>query len=84
MKGSAKIELRDAKSGRLVKQIEKHNIVTNGALNVMKAKQAYGYYIGDSDYSLIERYFGGILLFGASIDEDVNNTIPSAAVRAST
>lgn len=83
MKGSAKIELRDAKSGRLVKQIEKHNIVTNGALNVMKIKQAYGYYIGDSSYSLIEKYFGGILLFGASIDEDVKNAIPSAAVRAS-
>ena len=84
MKGSAKIELRDAKSGRLVKQIEKHNIVTNGALNVMKFKQAFGYSIGkNSNYTLIERYFGGILLFGASIDEDVNNTIPSAAVRAS-
>lgn len=84
MKGSAKIELRDAKSGRLVKQIEKHNIVTNGAMNVMKIKQAYGYSLGeDSTYSLIERYFGGILLFGASIDEDVKNAIPSAAVRAS-
>lgn len=83
MKGSARIELRDAKSGRLIKQVEKHNIVTNGALNVMKIKQAYGYYIGDSSYSLIEKYFGGILLFGASIDEDVNNAIPSAAVRAS-
>ena len=83
MKGSAKIELRDAKSGRLVKQIEKHNIVTNGALNVMKIKQAYGYNLGASSWSLIEKYFGGILLFGASIDEDVNNAIPSAAVRAS-
>lgn len=83
MKGSAKIELRDAKSGRLVKQIEKHNIVTNGALNVMKIKQAFGERIGSDGYNLVEMYFGGILLFGASIDEDVNNTIPSAAVRAS-
>ena len=84
MKGSAKIELRDAKSGRLVKQVEKHNIVTNGAMNVMKIKQAYNSYnLGDDNYSLIEKYFGGILLFGASLDETENNAIPSAEVRAS-
>lgn len=84
MKGSAKIELRDAKSGRLVKQIEKHNIVTNGALNAMKMNQASEEELVENyEYSLLESYFGGILLFGASIDEDVNNTIPSAAVRAS-
>ena len=85
MKGSAKIELRDAKSGRLVKQIEKHNIVTNGAFNVMKLRQAFGLPMItlDGAYTILETYFGGILLFGTSIEEDVNNIIPSAEVRAS-
>ena len=82
MKGKARVELRDAKSGRLIKCIEKHNIVTNAAFNVMKAYNMVGN-MGDSDMTLLQHYFGGVLLFGASIDESENKGIPSAAERLS-
>lgn len=72
LKGSAKIELKNVNSGNTKVQIE-NNMITNAMANIF----------GNNPFGVITNglaaepsmLMGGLVLFGDTIEEDVNNTI---------
>ena len=92
--GKTTIKLFDAKTGKLSDAVESSNMVTNavsnifsGALNSLIVSDIYK--LGSSDdlgylfdipdgYNLAKTFFGGVLVFSKSIEEDVNHIIPTA------
>lgn len=92
--GKTTIKLFDAKTGKLSDMVESSNMVTNavsnifsGALNSLIVSKIYE--LGSSDdlgylfdipdgYNLAKTFFGGVLVFSNSIEEDVNHIIPTA------
>lgn len=93
--GKTTIKLFDAKTGKLSDVVESSNMVTNavsnifsGALNSLIVSRIcklgssndlrYLFDIPDG-YNLAKTFFGGLLVFSNSIEEDVNHIIPTAA-----
>lgn len=93
LKGSAKIQLFDAKTGKLERTIESNNIITNavtnilnGALNALAISDNNGFgrhyslnYLLDlpSGYNLAKALMGGLLVFSCNIEENAEHIIPS-------
>lgn len=93
LKGSAKIQLFDAKTGKLERTIESSNIITNAVTNILNgALNALA--ISDnnrlgrhnslnslldfpSGYNLAKALMGGLLVFSCNIEENAEHIIPS-------
>lgn len=92
--GKTTIKLFDAKTGKLSDVVESSNMVTNavanifsGALNSLIVSDIYElgsrnkldflFKIPDG-YNFAKTFFGGVLVFSKSIEEDVNHIIPTA------
>ena len=77
LEGRVRIELRDAKTGHIDKDVEGKNIVTNAVRDVFRSN-----YFGCLDYKdimpIMDFFFGGILCFENALTEDADNYyIPS-------
>lgn len=76
IKGHTEIQLRDAKTGRLVQQTHDDNMVTNGLAEFLKNHGV----LNDTPFvsavreNMITELLGGILLFNETLTENVNNT----------
>ena len=73
--GKVRIELRDAKTGKLKHISEEHNVVTdsvyniiNGALARAKRGNYNSIFVGSSTEEAIKQLFGGVMVFNRSID----------------
>lgn len=86
MKGKAKIELIDAKSGEVVQTVESDNLVTNAINNVYNLPTVALWSGGSelTDYwkymfgsSLADKMLCGMLCFSEDVLADVNHCIPS-------
>lgn len=93
LKGSAKIQLFDAKTGKLERTIESNNIITNavtnilnGALNALAIADNNGFGRHNSlnslldfqsGYNLAKALMGGLLVFSCNIEENAEHIIPS-------
>ena len=93
LKGSAKIQLFDAKTGKLERTVESNNIITNAVTNILNgALNALA--ISDnnrlgrhnnlnslldfpSGYNLAKALMGGLLVFSCNIEENAEHIIPS-------
>lgn len=86
MKGKAKIQLFDAKTGKLTDEVESDNLVTNFFNNIFNENlqaierasyglsRAYGYYIFTN---LVTDLMGGVMIFSDSIEEDPDHVFPT-------
>lgn len=97
IKGKAKIQLFDAKTGKLKQEVVKENMITNAVPNIlnpaMQMRMGFSldsYKITDYTSCFLKRcspigkqLFGGILVFSEPLEEDVNNIIPSIQARNS-
>ena len=96
LKGTTKIQMFDAKSGKLTDEIVKENMITNAVPNILnpslqmlmgESADSYGGHTTRiiefmKRCSPIGKYlFGGVLLFSDPLDEHVDNIIPSVADR---
>ena len=93
LKGSAKIQLFNAKTGELERTIESNNIITNavtnilnGALNALAIADNNGFGRHNSlnslldfpsGYNLAKALMGGLLVFSCNIEENAEHIIPS-------
>lgn len=93
LKGSAKIQLFDAKTGKLERTVESSNIITNAVTNVLNGSLTAlatcdnnglgrhndldNLFDLPSGYSLAKALMGGLLIFSSSIKEEINHIIPS-------
>lgn len=93
LKGSAKIQLFNAKTGKLERTVESSNIITNAITNILNgALNAVA--ISDnnrldrhnslnslldfpSGYNLAKALMGGLLVFSCNIEENAEHIIPS-------
>lgn len=73
--GKVRIELRDAKTGKLKHISEEHNVVTDSVYNIINgalARAKRGNYnsivIGSSTEEAIKQLFGGVMVFGRPVD----------------
>lgn len=95
LKGSAKIQLFNAKTGELEKTVESNNLITNAITNIFNGaltalaicdNNGNGRH-GDlnvlfdfpSGYSLAKSLMGGLLVFSDSIEESADHIIPSVS-----
>lgn len=90
MKGKATIILSDAKTGKVIKQTEEHNLVTNALNNIFNPPHSA--LVHGFDYSSLftaglpmwKYLLGGVILLGNTETEDAdnimlgNNTVPVA------
>lgn len=82
MNGKATLILKDANSGRIVKCVEEHNMVTNALKSIFDFPKCALF--GSWNFSNgVEQYFpiwknllGGVFLFGNNIPEDPNGFMP--------
>lgn len=94
LKGTSKIELFDAKTGKLVKSVQRDNLVTNavkGLLNGISQaalaagsssniRQAHNYVLNQIASEPYKKLYGGLLVFGEHIDNaNANKIIPTAS-----
>lgn len=94
LKGKSKIELFDAKTGELVKTVERNNLVTNAVRNVLNGMNQAAlisvgntYGLGDTPYQIIsalqtdpyKKLYGGLLVFADEIQEGADHIIPTAS-----
>lgn len=97
IKGTAKIQLFDAKTGKLKQEVVKENMVTNAVPNIlnpaMQMRMGFSldsYNITDYTSHFLKRcspigkvLFGGILVFDKPLQENADNIIPSIEDRNS-
>lgn len=93
LKGSAKIQLFDAKTGKLERTVESSNIITNAITNILNGV-LNALAISDnnrldrhnslnslldfpSGYNLAKALMGGLLVFSCNIEENAEHIIPS-------
>lgn len=91
LKGSATIQMFDAKTGALIEEHQSSNMITNAVPNILNgAFQRYFNYMKTSARniditevlktplnSFAETYFGGILVFSNSLEENPEHIIPT-------
>lgn len=93
LKGSAKVQLFDAKTGELEKTVESSNLITNAVSNVFNGaltafatcydnnmgrhERLSSLYNFPSDYNLARALMGGLLVFSDRIEANINHIIPS-------
>jgi hypothetical protein len=84
LKGKIRLEIKDAKTGKVKYSREEHNIVTDAVYNVLNGATARqqkaggagtGLIFGSVSMEAIKALFGGILIFDTSID--TSHIIPS-------
>lgn len=81
LKGHAKIELKNEKTGE-IQVVEKDNMITNGLINLF-SQIPYMYTISSvQDQNLLDNFLplnnkamGGLLLFQETLEEDINNIV---------
>ena len=73
MKGRAKIELFDAKTGELKEVREETNLVTNATKYMLAFLNKINRAPGSEVFPICSRALGGIMLFNEEIDEDPEN-----------
>ncbi|MBE6890205.1 MAG: hypothetical protein E7485_09360 [Ruminococcaceae bacterium] len=86
MKGKATITLSDAKTGKIIQQMEEHNLVTNALNNIFNPPH-YALLHG-FNYSVLfqnglpmwNKLLGGIMLLGNNEEESVDNILPRKGV----
>lgn len=93
LRGSAKVQLFNAKTKELEKTVESSNLITNAVSNVFNgALTAFAtcynngshaslnsLYDFPSDYNLAMALMGGLLVFSDRIEENINHIIPSVS-----
>ncbi|MBQ4165304.1 MAG: hypothetical protein IJD85_03180 [Oscillospiraceae bacterium] len=86
MKGKATITLSDAKTGKIIQQMEEHNLVTNALNNIFNPPQ-YALLHGFNYSNLFQhglpmwnKLLGGIMLLGNNEEESVDNILPRKGV----
>lgn len=93
LRGSAKVQLFNAKTKELEKTVESSNLITNAVANIFNgALTAFATYYKHrggsgsslnflyefpSGYNLAKALMGGLLVFSDNIEEDANHIIPS-------
>lgn len=91
LRGSAKVQLFDAKTGELEKTVESSNLITNAVANVFngaltafatccnngRSKSLNYLYDFPSDYNLARALMGGLLVFSDRIEANIDHIIPS-------
>lgn len=82
MKGKATFTLTDAKTGKVVKQVTEHNMVTDAAKRILNPpayllanKFSYSDFL-KSVLPLYAQVFGGIVLLGNELEERADNITP--------
>lgn len=73
IKGKAKIELFDAKTGKLEKSVEEHNLVTNALRYLINIAAICNAAPDDYVFPIATKALGGIMLFDGNLTEDKNN-----------
>ena len=73
IKGKAKIELFNAKTGKLEKSVEEHNLVTNALRYLINIAATCNAAPDDQVFPIATRALGGIMLFDGALTEDVEN-----------
>lgn len=87
IKGSAKIQLIDAKTNKIEKEVIANNMITNAYKNIMNINFNHDFFQSQSLKSniinsytpIIDKLIGGIMLFSDTKTEDVNNIIPKSS-----
>lgn len=88
--GKTKIQLFDAKTGELEREVESSNMVTNAVKNILSPHLSVLF--GESDNwdgffsnisPIYKTLFGGIMIFGNRLEENANYIIPNQADRES-
>ena len=76
IKGHTEIQVRDAKTGRMVQHTHDDNMVTNGLSEFMKTHGVINAtpFVQNVRQNLITELLGGILLFDDDLDASVGNT----------
>jgi hypothetical protein len=74
IKGHTKIELFNAKTGKLEQRYEKDNLVTNAVQELIAFQTMMGRVMNNNVFPIAKNALGGIMLFDSKLDEDVNNT----------
>jgi len=84
LKGKTKIQLYNAKTGKLEKEFIKENMVTNAYSNLLSPDWIIDLYTKKEfkidpakNYTPIINLLGGILLFSKTLEEDLNNILPN-------
>lgn len=82
MKGQATFTLTDARTGKLVKQVTEHNMITDAAKRILNPpayllanKFSYSDFL-KSVLPLYNQVFGGIVLLGNNLEERADNIFP--------
>lgn len=73
IKGKAKIELFNAKTGKLEKSVEEHNLVTNALRYLINIAAICDAAPDDYVFPIATKALGGIMLFDGNLTEDKDN-----------
>lgn len=73
IRGDAKIELFNAKTGKLENVTEEHNLVTNALAYIINIEAARGAALSDNVLPIATKALGGIMLFDAELEESADN-----------
>lgn len=73
IKGHTKIQLFNARSGKLERQIEDDNLVTNAVKYAMNIEAAGNQALDSWIFPIATKALGGLLMFDQTLEEDVEN-----------